>query len=66
MNNKRKSAVSSTVRRLVGCSHPRADALALGVAFCRDCGRVLIQRNDGKVTTARAAGYTPNKSITGG
>jgi len=61
MKTKRKPAVSSTVGRLVGCAHPRAAALALGVAFCRDCGRVLIQHNDGKVTTARAAGYTPNR-----
>lgn len=62
MKSKRKAAASSTVGRLVGgCAHPRAGALlSLGVAFCRDCGRVLIQHNDGKVTTARAAGYTPN------
>ena len=62
-NTTRDARDSGTVPAHVGCAHSRSDALARGVAFCRDCGRVLIQNNDGSVTTARAAGYTPNNRI---
>ncbi len=57
---KTKAAVSSTVGRHVGCSHPRAAGLCAGVALCPDCKRVWVLHGNDTVKAYRAGGSTPN------
>jgi hypothetical protein len=60
---KPKRANRPTVQSVVGCSHKHVNGICLGVAFCCDCGRVFIDRNDGTVKTCRAGGYTSNLKL---
>jgi hypothetical protein len=63
---KLKRANRPTVQAVVGCPHEHVNGICLGVAICRDCGRVFIELSDGTIKTCRAGGYTPNDAVSGG